>query len=107
MKENENVYFAGQISGVEGYVESAASGLMVAYNILASMKNRKEEQAIFDEVTMLGALSKYVSTENKDYAPMNANFGIVPKLDKDVKDKKERYMLYAKRSLEKIEGMSL
>lgn len=107
MKENENIYFAGQISGVEGYVESAASGLMVAYNILASFKNEKKEQALFDEVTMLGALSKYVSTENKDYAPMNANFGIVPKLDKDVKDKKERYIQYANRSLSKIKEFSL
>lgn len=107
MKENKNIYFAGQISGVEGYVESAGSGLMVAYNILESLKNDKDEQALFDEVTILGALSKYVSTENKDYAPMNANFGIVPKLDKEVKEKKERYALYAKRSIEKIKEMSL
>jgi len=107
MRNNENIYFAGQISGVEGYVESAASGLMVAYNIVQRFKNSKEEQALFDEVTMLGALSKYVSTETNDYAPMNANFGILPKLDNEVKDKKERYALYAKRSLEKIREMNL
>ena len=103
MKDNKNIYFAGQISGVEGYVESAASGLMVAYNIIESFKNDNEEQALFDEVTILGALSKYVSTENKDYAPMNANFGIVPPLENKIKDKKERYTIYANRSLEKIE----
>jgi methylenetetrahydrofolate--tRNA-(uracil-5-)-methyltransferase len=103
MKENKNIYFAGQISGVEGYVESAASGLMVAYNIIESFKNDKDEQALFDEVTILGALSKYVSTENKDYAPMNANFGIVPPLENKIKDNKERYLIYANRSLEKIE----
>lgn len=103
MKDNKNIYFAGQISGVEGYVESAASGLMVAYNIIESFKNDNEEQALFDEVTILGSLSKYVSTENKDYAPMNANFGIVPPLENKIKDKKERYLIYANRSLEKIE----
>jgi len=107
MKDNKNIYFAGQISGVEGYVESAASGLMVAYNIIERLKSEKDEQEQFNEVTMLGALSKYVSTENKDYAPMNANFGILPKLDKEVKDKKERYMLYAKRSLSKIKEMNI
>ena len=103
MKDNKNIYFAGQISGVEGYVESAASGLMVAYNIIESFKNVKEEQALFDEVTILGALSKYISAENKDYSPMNANFGIVPPLENKIKDKKERYLIYANRSLEKIE----
>ncbi|MBR6641227.1 MAG: methylenetetrahydrofolate--tRNA-(uracil(54)-C(5))-methyltransferase (FADH(2)-oxidizing) TrmFO [Clostridia bacterium] len=103
MRHNKNIYFAGQISGVEGYVESAASGLMVAYNIIESFKSDKDELGLFDEVTILGALSKYVSTENKDYAPMNANFGIVPPLENKIKDKKERYTIYASRSLEKIE----
>ncbi len=103
MKNNKNIYFAGQISGVEGYVESAASGLMVAYNIIESFKTSKDELGLFDEVTILGALSKYVSTENKDYAPMNANFGIVPPLEDKIRDKKERYTIYANRSLEKIE----
>ena len=105
MKQRKDVYFAGQISGVEGYVESAASGLMVAYNIIQTLRNKKDEQALFDEVTMLGALSKYISTENKDFAPMNANFGIVPKEENKIKDKKERYAFYANRSLEKIEEL--
>lgn len=100
MKQNSNVYFAGQISGVEGYVESAASGLMVGYNIVCRLKGKKIE---FKEDTMLGSLAKHVATENKDYQPMNANFGIIQKLDKKVKDKKLKYEIYAKRALESIE----
>lgn len=100
MKQNNNIYFAGQISGVEGYVESAASGLMVAYNIVCKLKGKKIE---FTEDTMLGSLAKHVATENKDYQPMNANFGIIQKLDKKVKDKKLKYEMYAKRALNSIE----
>lgn len=100
MKQNNNIYFAGQISGVEGYVESAASGLMVAYNIVCRLKGKKIE---FTEDTMLGSLAKHVATENKDYQPMNANFGIIQKLDKKVKDKKLKYEMYAKRALNSIE----
>ena len=99
MKSNPNIYFAGQISGVEGYVESAASGLMVAYNVINRLNGIKLE---FPEETMLGALSKYISTENENYQPMNANFGIIKQSDKKIKDKKERYNFYSLRSLEKI-----
>lgn len=88
MKENSNIYFAGQISGVEGYVESAASGMMVAYNILNKIKGTCAE---FPDTTMLGSLAKYISTENKHFQPMNANFGILKPLDVKIKDKKERY----------------
>lgn len=88
MKENSNIYFAGQISGVEGYVESAASGMMVAYNILNKIKGTS---AGFPDTTMLGSLAKYISTENKHFQPMNANFGILKPLDVKIKDKKERY----------------
>jgi len=100
MKQHRNIYFAGQISGVEGYVESAASGLMVGYNIMSKIQNREINWC---ETTMLGSLAKHVSSENKDYQPMNANFGIIAKLDKKIKDKKLKYELYAKRSLEDIE----
>lgn len=88
MKEKSNIYFAGQISGVEGYVESAASGMMVAYNILNKIKGTCVE---FPDTTMLGSLAKYISTENKHFQPMNANFGILKPLDVKIKDKKERY----------------
>ena len=100
MKERPNIYFAGQISGVEGYVESAASGLMVGYNIVCRIKNKKIK---FSSDTMLGSLAKHVSVENKDYQPMNANFGIIQPLDKKIKDKKLKYEMYAKRALESIE----
>ena len=95
-----NVYFAGQISGVEGYVESTASGLMDAYNIIQRLKGKEMN---WNETTMLGSLAKHVSTENKDYQPMNANFGIIKPLDKKIKDKKLKYEEYAKRSLIDIE----
>ena len=99
MKNNSNIYFAGQISGVEGYVESAASGLMVAYNIINRINN---VNIIFPEGTILGALSKHISEETVKYEPMNANFGIVPPLEKKIKDKKEKYTIFANRSLEKL-----
>ena len=100
MIDRPNVYFAGQISGVEGYVESAASGLMVAYNIIQRLKNVEMN---WPDTTMLGSLSKHVCTENKDYQPMNANFGIIKPFDKKIKDKKVKYEEYAKRSLIDIE----
>lgn len=99
LKGNNNIYFAGQISGVEGYVESAASGMIVAYSILSKLKNK---EIIFPETTMLGSLSKYVSTENKNYQPMNANFGILKPLEKKIKDKKEKYTKMANISIEEI-----
>jgi len=103
MKSNPNIYFAGQISGVEGYVESAASGLMVALNIIAKLK---DSDICFAEETMLGALSRYISTENQDFQPMNANFGIIKGLDKKIKDKKERYNFYVERSLSKVKELA-
>ena len=99
MKTRPNVYFAGQISGVEGYVESAASGLMVALNIVSKIKGKEIE---FPEETILGSLSKYIATENVDYQPMNANFGIIKPLENKIKDKKERYNVYALRSIDKM-----
>ncbi|MBR1884456.1 MAG: methylenetetrahydrofolate--tRNA-(uracil(54)-C(5))-methyltransferase (FADH(2)-oxidizing) TrmFO [Clostridia bacterium] len=99
LKKNNNIYFAGQISGVEGYVESAMSGMIVALDIIARLNNRKVE---FTTETMMGALSRYISTENENYQPMNANFGIIKGLDEKIKDKKEKYTRYAKRSLNEI-----
>ena len=102
MKNNSNIYFAGQISGVEGYVESAASGLMVAYSILNRLQGKK---ITFPEETMLGSLAKYISTENKNYQPMNANFGILKPLDIKIKDKKEKYTKLASRAINEIENL--
>lgn len=102
LKNMDNVYFAGQISGVEGYVESAASGMIVALDIISKVNGEILE---LGEETMLGSLSKYVSTENEDYQPMNANFGIIKKIENGPRSKKEKYELYAKRSLKKIKDI--
>ena len=100
LKKNKNIFFAGQITGVEGYVESISSGMVAALNAVAKYKNT--EKVTFSKETVIGALAKYVSTENKSFQPMNANFGILPELDEKIKDKKQRYKKMADRSLEKI-----
>ena len=99
MRSNDNIYFAGQISGVEGYVESAASGLIVAYSIINRLKGKEFN---LPDTTMLGSLSKYISTENKNFQPMNANFGILKPLDVRIKDKKEKYTILSNRAIEDI-----
>ena len=103
LKENTNIYFAGQISGVEGYVESISSGMVASLNAINQFNN-KEERIIFSEITMIGAISKYISTKNKNFQPMNANFGILPCLDEKIRDKKLRYEMLAKRALEEIKN---
>lgn len=95
-----NIYFAGQISGVEGYVESIASGFVAAIN--AVQKINGEEKISFSEETIIGALAKYISTPNKDFQPMNANFGIL-NCDKKIKNKIEKYEYLANRSLAHFE----
>ena len=97
-KQNKNIFFAGQITGVEGYVESISSGLVAGIN--ACLRIKTESSKMFDEKTMIGALAKYISTENKKFQPMNANFGILPGLDEKIKDKKLRYEKLSDRSIE-------
>jgi methylenetetrahydrofolate--tRNA-(uracil-5-)-methyltransferase len=100
LKSNNNIFFAGQITGVEGYVESISSGLVASLNAVA--KINKCEKTIFPRETVIGALAKYISTPNDKFQPMNANFGIIPELDKKIKDKKKRYEKLGDRALEKI-----
>jgi len=100
LKNNKNIFFAGQITGVEGYVESIAAGLMAGINAVNAYNN--EELITFSEETVIGALAKYISSPNKRFQPMNANFGILPPLEKNIKDKKERYKQMAERSLGNI-----
>ena len=97
LKKDRNLFFAGQITGVEGYVESISSGLVASLN--AVQKINKEEQILFNKNNIIGALADYISTENDKFQPMNANFGIVPELPEKIKDKKERYQKLADRSL--------
>ena len=100
LKSNKNIYFAGQISGVEGYVESISSGMVAALNAINKFREN-DRPVIFSENTVIGALAKYISTPNTRFQPMNANFGILPQLEgKKIKDKKERYAKLAERSLE-------
>ena len=99
-KDNKNIYFAGQITGVEGYVESISSGMVSALNAVAQIKN--ESRIEFSNLTMIGALTKYISTANDKFQPMNANFGIIPELPKRIKDKKIKYGMLADRAIENL-----
>ena len=100
LKNNKNIYFAGQITGVEGYVESISAGMVSALNAVAQIK--KENKIEFSNLTMIGALAKYISTSNDKFQPMNANFGIVPELPQRIKDKKIRYGKLADRAIENL-----
>lgn len=100
LKAKSNIYFAGQITGVEGYVESIASGLVAGLNAVAKFNNT--EKITFPNETVIGALSSYISTENTKFQPMNANFGILPPLEEKIKDKIQRYIKMAERALKNL-----
>lgn len=100
LKDNDKIYFAGQITGVEGYVESAASGLMSAIYLSRKLQDRKS--VTISDNTVLGALVKYITTENPAFQPMNANFGILPPLNRIIRDKAERKRAQAERSLSEV-----
>ena len=101
LKNNKNIYFAGQITGVEGYVESISSGMVSALNAVAQYNLQGKVE--FPELTMIGALAKYISTPNEKFQPMNANFGILPELDQKIKDKKLKYGKLADRALKNLD----
>ena len=126
LRKNNNIFFAGQITGVEGYVESIASGLVAGINAVMmydnyfdneiekkkkynNTKNKEiqkdgllnpKDKVIFPKETMMGALSQYIATPNKNFQPMNANFGILPPLAEKIKDKKLKYTKLADRAIE-------
>ena len=100
MKSNENLFFAGQITGVEGYVESISSGLIAGINAVNKLLDKGD--FILPIETMCGALANYISTPNEKFQPMNANFGIVPQLKERIKDKKQKYNILADRAIEKL-----
>ncbi len=103
-KNNRRLFFAGQITGVEGYVESAASGLLAAIHIADEILGRGTH--VFDERTMCGALETHISTPTKDFQPMNANFGILSPMSVRIRDKKERYHSLAERALLAIDEIA-
>ena len=100
LKKNPNIYFAGQITGVEGYVESISSGMVVGLNVVNRLQGKDSIQ--FPNTTMVGALANYIITENEKFQPMNANFGILPELGEKIRDKKLKYTYLADRAIEKI-----
>jgi tRNA:m(5)U-54 methyltransferase len=97
LRSNNNIYFAGQITGVEGYVESISSGMVVANNIISCFNGNGNFE--YNKDTMIGALARYISTDREDFQPMNANFGILDPLDKKIRDKKLKYQKLSERSL--------
>lgn len=98
LKDNKDVFFAGQLSGVEGYMESAASGIIAGLNAVARVN--ETEPVILPKFTMIGALLGYITDDSvSDFQPMGANFGIIPELTPHIRDKRERYMALAERSL--------
>lgn len=100
-KGREDLFFAGQMTGVEGYVESAASGLVAGIN--AARFVMEKELVKFPAETAIGSMANYITTTSeKHFQPMNANFGLFPRLDVKIKRKQERYEAYANRALESI-----
>lgn len=98
MRSRPNIFFAGQISGVEGYMESGGSGLLAGIN--AARRFRGEEPFVLERMTMLGALADYISDKNvSDFQPMGANFGVIPPMEPKIRDKRERYAALSERAL--------
>lgn len=104
LKAHPNVFFAGQITGVEGYMESAASGIMAGINAVRFAENK--QTVTLTETTMIGALSGYISDKTvKNFQPMGANFGVLPPIEPKIRDKKERYAKIAERAVNALREM--
>lgn len=97
LKSDAKIAFAGQMTGVEGYVESIAAGLIAALNVYAAAKG--ESEIVFPGTTVCGQLQRHVSTPCGDYQPMNANFGLLPPPEEKIRDKKMRKVAYYKRGV--------
>lgn len=104
LRTNREVFFAGQITGVEGYMESASSGILAGIN--GVRRQRGEKPLVLPNTTMMGALAGYISAyAGKDFQPMGANFGILPPLSEQIRDKRLRYGAFSRRALQEIEIM--
>lgn len=103
LRTKPNLFFAGQITGVEGYMESASSGIIAGIN--AVRKAEGKDSFVPNDVTMIGALCDYISDESvKNFQPMGANFGVLPTIEPKIRDKKERYKALATRALESLDN---
>lgn len=105
LNKNKKIFFAGQITGVEGYVESISSGFLAGLNIANEILGK--ESIVMPKETVIGALADYISTPNEKFQPMNANFGILPQLPEKIKDKKERYKKLADKSLNCLKDITI
>jgi len=103
LKGSENVYFAGQMTGVEGYTESAASGIIAGINIVRALNGK--DRLRLPDTSMTGALARHISTENPDFQPMGANMGMLPMPDRQIKSKQERYAAISERGLSAFRAM--
>jgi len=99
-KKHEKLFFAGQISGVEGYVESIMSGLIAGISMARVLEGK--EKIVFNNLTITGALCNYISRESVDFQPMNANFGILAPLETLIKDKQKRKEAYGERAIKEM-----
>ncbi|MDD6527860.1 MAG: methylenetetrahydrofolate--tRNA-(uracil(54)-C(5))-methyltransferase (FADH(2)-oxidizing) TrmFO [Oscillospiraceae bacterium] len=103
-KNRQGLFFAGQITGVEGYMESAASGIMAGINMVRVLSGKPE--LVLPETTMIGALSHYISDESvKNFQPMGANFGVLPPIEPKIRDKKLRYKALSERAIAELENI--
>lgn len=100
-RNRDNLFFAGQITGVEGYMESASSGIMAGLNMVRKLQGK--ETLILPETSMIGALMRYISDESvKNFQPMGANFGVLPPIEPKIRDKQERYAALSQRGLDDL-----
>ena len=102
LKQRINLLFAGQITGVEGYVESAACGLAAGIN--GALLAQGKEPLVFPPLTALGALLRYITTTTGNFQPMNVNFGLLPPLGQKIRDKRQKNLLVAERSLAELKN---
>ena len=102
LKGSDNVFFAGQMTGVEGYTESAMSGIIAGISLAKKLLG--ESELVLPETTMCHALCRHVSTENKDFQPMGANMGMLPPLAEHIRNKQERYEAIAQRGVNDLKA---
>ena len=103
LRGSENIFFAGQMTGVEGYTESAANGIIAGTNLARILQG--QAPLALPATSMTGALMKHISTENENFQPMGANMGILPEPDTHIKNKQERYEAIAMRGINDLKEM--